>query len=115
MEFQQHGVCVGPSAYGLGVYSTKSFSACELIGPIRGTVIDDPDYESAYCMELGRHAALEPEAPFRFVNHSCQPNCEIRELETDSDGPLPDAGQLWLEVLCDIPAGEQLTIDYHHH
>jgi hypothetical protein len=96
----------------LGVYATRPFAACDLIGPIAGTVIDDPAYESDYCMELGPHSALEPAPPFRFVNHCCQPNCGLLEFETDSDGPLPGAGQLWLEALCDIPAGAQLTIDY---
>ena len=78
MEFQEEGVCVSPSPNGLGVFSIRPFSVNELIGPVRGTAIDDPAYESDYCMELGEHSALEPESPFRFVNHSCQPNCGLR-------------------------------------
>ena len=112
MEFREQGVCLGPSPYGLGVFSLRSFGIHELIGPIRGTVIDDPAYESDYCMELGEHSTLEPESPFRFVNHSCEPNCELLEVESESDDPAARVGQLWLEALCDIPVGEQLTIDY---
>jgi hypothetical protein len=113
MEYQEHGVCVSPSVHGLGVYATKPFAECDLIGPIAGKVIDDPAYQSDYCMELGLHSALEPEAPFRFVNHSCQPNCRLLEIEPNSAHQVTvDAGELWLEVLCIIAPGEQITIDY---
>ena len=111
-EFWERGVRVSSSPYGLGVYSVRPFAADELIGPIRGTVMDDPAYESDYCMELGAHLALEPEPPFRFVNHSCRPNCELLEIEPDEDDHGTGVGELWLEALCDIPVGEQLTIDY---
>jgi hypothetical protein len=112
MTFREQGVCVAPSPHGLGVFSIRPFALDELIGPIRGTVIDDPAYESDYCMELGKHAALEPESPFRFVNHSCQPNCGLLEFESESGDQRIGGGELWLEALCDIPTGEQLTIDY---
>jgi len=113
MEYCEQGVRVAPSPHGLGVFSTRSFAVHELIGPIRGAVIDDPKYESDYCMELGEHLALEPESPFRFVNHSCQPNCRLLELEPDSaDAETANVGDLWLEALCDIAPGEQITIDY---
>jgi hypothetical protein len=108
MEFREEGVRVDPCPLGLGVFSMKAFAVHELIGPIEGTVIDDPQYESDYCMEIGDHSALEPESPFRFVNHSCHPNCGLLEVETETPGVL----ELWLEVLSDISPGEQLTIDY---
>jgi hypothetical protein len=113
MEFPEQGVRVGPSPHGLGVYSLRSFVAHQRIAPIRGQIIDDPDYESDYCMELGENSALEPESPFRFVNHSCQPNCEILEVELTPvrDGD-PGVHELWLGTLRAIPAGAQLTIDY---
>jgi hypothetical protein len=113
MDYCEQGVRVGPSPYGLGVFSTRSFAVHELLGPIRGTVIDDPDYQSEYCMELGDHLALEPEWPFRLVNHSCQPNCRLLEIEPDWTAKEPAGlGELWLEVLCDIAPGDQITIDY---
>ena len=79
MKFSKEGVHVAPAQFGLGVFSLRLFRAQELIGPIRGTVMDDPDYESDYCMELGENMALEPAAPFRYLNHSCHPNCELVE------------------------------------
>lgn len=108
MELLYQGVRVGPSPLGLGVFSIRSYAVHELIGPIQGDVIDDPHYQSDYCMEIGEHSALEPDSPFRFVNHSCLPNCGLLEVESGASGP----GELWLEVLRDILPGEQLTIDY---
>lgn len=113
MEFPEQGVRVGPSPYGLGVFSTRSFAIRELLGPIRGTVMDDPDYESEYCMEVGGQKALEPDWPFRLVNHSCRPNCRLLELEADRVPEEPAGlGVLWLEVLRHIAPGDQITIDY---
>ncbi len=66
-------------------------------------------YESDYCMELGDHSALEPAPPFRYVNHSCHPNCALSELDRSDDTEKP---QLWLEANTAISPGEELTIDY---
>jgi SET domain-containing protein len=60
-------------------------------------------------MDLGEGRSLEPVAPFRFLNHSCQPNCEIFSWETDE--PRRHA-RLWLQALTAIEPGNELTIDY---
>ncbi len=112
MEFSKQGVRVAPARFGVGVFSLKRFRAHELIGPIRGTVMEDPDYESDYCMELGENLALEPAAPFRYLNHSCHPNCELVEAEAQDVDDLAEVPKLWLEVLSEIAPGEQMTIDY---
>lgn len=109
MEYNDQGVRVGSSANGLGVFSLREFGPHELLGPIEGTVMDDLQYESDYCMELGDHAALEPNPPFRYVNHSCHPNCTLIELEPAERAENPS---LWLEVQTAIVPGEELTIDY---
>ena len=75
VDYREQGVRVGRSAFGLGVFSLRSFSAREVVGPVEGEVFDGDEYESDYCMALGENSALEPDAPFRFLNHSCQPNC----------------------------------------
>jgi uncharacterized protein len=113
MQYIEEGVRVGPAAYGLGVYSTKPFRPQELIGPISGTVMEDPKYESDYCMELGERLALEPSPPFRYLNHSCRPNCELVELEERLADGTHGNPRLWLEVLTEIAPGEQMTIDYN--
>jgi len=111
MEYRKQGVRVGPSPHGLGVFSLRSFAVREIIGQIQGTVIDDEEYESDYCMEIGDHSALEPAPPFRYLNHSCHPNCSLIELEVECEDAA-GAIELWLKVQEDIAPGEQLTIDY---
>jgi len=84
-----------------------------LIGPVRGTVMEDPQYESDHCMEMGDRSALEPAPPFRYLNHSCHPNCALVELEVARPDGTRRGAEMWLEALCAIAPGEQLTIDYH--
>ena len=42
--------------------------------------------------------------PTRFLNHSCDPNCESRIVR----------GRIWLYALRRIKAGEELTYNYGH-
>ena len=62
---------------GRALFATFAFEAEERLGEVVGTIIDDPDYSSDYSVDLGRSAVLEPAEPFRFLNHSCEPNCEL--------------------------------------
>lgn len=40
----------------------------------------------------------------RFLNHSCEPNCEARFVD----------GRIWLVAIRDIRAGEELTFNYSY-
>ena len=95
-------VRVGLSAHGLGVFSLRRFRAHERIGPIEGTVTDDPGYESDYCMELSDELAIEPDAPFRYLNHSCRPNCALVAAEANGNDGRFAGPQLWLEVQTEV-------------
>jgi hypothetical protein len=111
MEHTKEGVRVGPSAYGLGVFALHSFAAHDLLGPIQGKIVADPAYSSDYCMELGEQS-LEPAPPFRYLNHSCQPNCElVIDDNENGDGTRPGLS-VWVEICRAIASGEQMTIDY---
>jgi hypothetical protein len=112
MNYQKEGVRVGPSAYGLGVFSLHPFHGQQLIGRVRGEVHADPTYESEYCIEFGQQLALEPSPPFRYLNHSCQPNCALVEVEVQSPRPAGPRTEIWLEALVEIGTDEQMTIDY---
>lgn len=57
-------VRIGRTPLGRAVFARWQFLAGQMIGIIRGEVIDDPDYTSDYCMELGEGRGLEPAAPF---------------------------------------------------
>jgi hypothetical protein len=39
----------------------------------------------------------------RFINHSCEPNCYAHIVD----------GTIWIRASRNIPAGEELTYDYH--
>jgi SET domain-containing protein len=42
--------------------------------------------------------------PARFVNHSCEPNCEARFID----------GRIWLVAIREIRAGEELMFNYSY-
>jgi len=102
-------VRIGRTSLGRGVFARRRFRLEQVIGVVRGRVVNDPDYGSDYCIELGEGRGLEPAAPFRYLNHSCEPNCELFSRETN-EAAIPD--RLWLQALRSIEPGEELTIDY---
>jgi len=107
----QKRVRIGETHIGKGVFALRRFRAGQVIGVVQGIVSNDPAYGSRYCMDLGNHRTLEPIAPFRYVNHSCQPSAEIVGLAY-GDRPADHANQLLLEALRDIEPGQEITIDY---
>ncbi|WP_206207999.1 SET domain-containing protein [Ahniella affigens] len=46
----------------------------------------------------------------RFINHSCEPNCEA-VIWVDINGDSRK-DKVWIETLREIETGEELTIDY---
>lgn len=102
---------VGDNHLGRAVYAAKAFVPGDRVGIVRGTVIDDPEHSSTYSIDLGGVYSLEPAAPFRFLNHSCSPNCELVLV----DPPRPNRRgllQCVVEVRKRIKPGDELTIDY---
>ncbi len=99
---------------GLGVFTRQRFRRLQIIGDVCGVAFDDEVYDSPYCMELGPGRVLEPQGIFRYLNHSCSPNCEIFYCQpqrgVSDPGDAPD--RLWLRALRPIAGGEELTIDY---
>lgn len=106
------GFEVSETATGLGVVSKNPLKKGVELGPIPGKHIDDPEYGSEYAIDLEDGRTLEPKAPFRYLNHSCEPNCcLVLHEEQDYDGSILGRSIL-LETLRKIKPGEQLTIDY---
>jgi hypothetical protein len=83
-----------------------------VIGRIAGTVIDDPEYGSDYCMDLGNSLVLEPKPPFRYVNHGCDPNCTLALRTQWSEETSLLVQNVYLQAITQIESGDQLTIDY---
>ncbi|MCA9215529.1 MAG: SET domain-containing protein [Planctomycetales bacterium] len=111
---KRRSVRIGQTKVGKGVFARRAYPKSAVVGEIAGDVIDDPDYTSDYCIELNDRLSLEPYAPFRFLNHCCDPNCEFDfdevELGPDGEYVIPT---VYLFAMHDIEAGEELTIDYN--
>ena len=70
-------VSVRETHIGLGVFAREFMEAGDTIALIHGELIHDPDYNSEYCIEMSPEESLDPDPPFRFLKHSCDPNCWI--------------------------------------
>lgn len=92
--------------------ATDAIRARTPVGRVKGKVIPDGDYSSEYCIDLSNGTVLEPAAPFRFLNHACEPNCELILWKVPH--PVNDTYSLevWLHTLRRIKSDEELTIDY---
>jgi hypothetical protein len=86
----------------MGVFAHKAIEASEWTY-IYGTVCPK---RSQYGFEHSDGKWWEPFPPFRYTNHSDDPNCVVYEEE--------DTGAVIIEALRDIKRGEELTIDYGH-
>lgn len=113
-------VGVRATPIGNGVFAARSFRKDQVVGIITGEILTDPEYGSNYCIDLGDNVSLEPIEPFRFLNHSCEPNCKMYVIDP---APLHTRAStrsavgsavpsLRLLALRKIVAGEQLLIDY---
>ncbi len=111
MDTAVEGIRVGAAKFGKGVYATKSFAVEEIVGQVQGQVVHDSDHASDYCIDLFPDCSLEPAAPFRYVNHSCSPNCQLVHYDIEDEGRIVGA-EIWLETTRTIAVDEQLTIDY---
>jgi uncharacterized protein len=103
-------VRVAASAVGRGVFARRRLAAGSVLGEITGDVLDVEPADPSYCMELPSGRVLEPQPPLRFLNHSCEPNCELFYWCDDAAALQED--RLWLQTIRTIPAGEELLIDY---
>jgi uncharacterized protein len=105
-------VVVGRVPFGRGVFARRDIPAGTDLGQVTGRVIDDPEYASAYCIDLGNAQSLEPRSPFRYLNHRCEPNCALHLCDVVYDDGTTGPPEVHTEALVDIPAGTELTIDY---
>lgn len=103
-------VRVGETHVGRGVFARRPLRSGLILAEVEGQILVEPPADSSYVMELGSGRLLDPAAPLRFVNHSCDPNCELFYWEEDARNFEDD--RLWLQTIRPIAAGEELSIDY---
>jgi SET domain-containing protein len=101
---------VRSTAVGKGLFAAKQFRKGQILGEVLGEIIVNENYDSRYCIELSDTHVLEPEAPFRLMNHSCHPNCELFSWEPDETGD--ESHRIFVAALRTIRPGDELTIDY---
>ncbi len=106
-------VRVGRTRLGKGIFAGKNYQASAIIGEILGDVIGDPKYGSDYCLDIGDGYVLEPHAPFRYVNHSCEPNCRFDWFDVNSAENSTQHRRVFLIARREIRPGEELTIHYN--
>jgi hypothetical protein len=101
---------IADTPVGRGVFARRAMRAGLVLGEIAGEILDDYPEDSSYVMELPSGKLLEPAPPLRFVNHGCEPNCELFYWWDEEQGSQED--RLWLQTIRPIEPGEQLLIDY---
>ena len=63
---------------GKGVFAARQFLPGELVIEITGQYHPRRKYEgSDYVMEIDDQWVIEPNIPAAYLNHSCNPNCEL--------------------------------------
>ena len=107
---QINDVRIGPTCVGKGVFARKDYHVNWVIGEILGDLIDDPQYSSDYCIDTEDGRRLEPHPPFRYLNHSCEPNCELEWFDMEGEDTMQVTRRLFVSALQDISLGDELTI-----
>jgi len=103
----KEAVFTGPSSAGTGVFARRSFTAGETVGTITGAKTMAPP--NGYQIEFGDELYWEPAAPFRYLNHSCEPNCEVWFVEDEDN---PEESELIVRTRRRVEPGEELCFDY---
>ena len=90
---------------GKGLFARRRFRKGQQIGEVSGQIIVDAEYDSRHCIELSETHVLEPGTPFRYINHGCDPNCEL--FSWNGEGQ-----RVYVRAIRNIQPGNELTIDY---
>lgn len=96
---------------GRGAFAVKFIAKGETIAEYTGERISKAESDrrceegNPYIFNVDDEWDLDgnvPDNAARFLNHSCDPNCEALDYD----------GQIWIEAIRDIRPGEELTFNY---
>jgi hypothetical protein len=103
-DIQNTNVYIGKSNMGIGIFAVRSVRKGEVLLQLNGDIISLEDSialgeDECYSVQVEAREYIQPGAPARFINHSCDPNCGL-------------TGDLFLVAICDIGKDEELFFDY---
>ena len=105
------GVRVGKTPYGLGVFSFAFIPQGTPIGRVPGAIIHDADYSSDYCINAGEAKVLEPGPPFCYLNHSCEPNCQLMHYVREEDIEEGEELEIGVLTVTEMEDDEEFFVD----
>lgn len=90
---------------GTGIFAGEDIKKGEVISRVKGELkfkinknkadaLANPDW-----VGIKKNQWIDPEKPYKFLNHSCNPSCGIK-------------GKVTMIALKDIKEGEEITVDY---
>lgn len=101
--------------HGLGAFATRFIPAGTRLVEYAGERLTPAEADARYPERDERHHtvlfAIDDDVVIdagsggndaRFINHSCDPNCDA----------VVDDGRIWIETIRDVQAGEELAYDY---
>ena len=111
------------SSHGNGVFALAPIKKGEQIIEYKGMrrthdevdADDSGDVESGHTFLFTLNEVYVIDANYkgnsaRWMNHSCEPNCQALIHETDGDDPADD--KVFIEAIRNIKPGEELTYNY---
>lgn len=107
MHYRNLGLSVRKTQIGQGVFATKTFRKGQSIGAMQGQIITGDDYDPAYVVDI-TGGVFDPAAPWRYLNHCCEPNAQLFEEEATARKPP----SIVVVALKTVRRGDQVTIDY---
>ncbi len=99
---------VRSSIDGYGVVATRDFGPGEIIAHVEGVAWRaDENRDDRYSLLVDDELFYDMVDQTRWINHSCDPNCEVEVGEDDK-------GEVWAYVVAIKPirSGEELSYDY---
>ena len=105
------GVWIDKTPYGLGVFSFAFIQKGTPIGRVPGEIIHGEDYSSDYCINAGEEKVLEPGPPFCYLNHSCEPNCQLMHYVREEDVAADEELEIGALTVTEMDDDEESFVD----